>query len=60
VTAAPRATYRLQMHAGFPLARARALVGYLDRLGISHVYSSPLLRARTGSRSAGGCGPGRR
>ncbi|HUF36116.1 MAG TPA: malto-oligosyltrehalose synthase [Gemmatimonadales bacterium] len=44
-----RATYRLQLHAGFPLARARGLVPYLSRLGISHLHCSPLLRARTGS-----------
>ncbi|HEU4628321.1 MAG TPA: alpha-amylase family glycosyl hydrolase, partial [Gemmatimonadaceae bacterium] len=44
-----RATYRLQFHAGFPLAAATALVPYLDRLGVSHVYASPLLRARRGS-----------
>jgi (1->4)-alpha-D-glucan 1-alpha-D-glucosylmutase len=45
----PRATYRLQFTAQFPLAAARELVPYLDRLGVSHVYSSPLLKARTGS-----------
>ena len=44
-----RATYRLQLHAGFPLARARELVPYLSRLGISHLHCSPMLRARTGS-----------
>lgn len=44
-----RATYRVQLHAGFPLARLRALVPYLDRLGVSHVHCSPLLRARRGS-----------
>jgi (1->4)-alpha-D-glucan 1-alpha-D-glucosylmutase len=43
------ATYRLQLHAGFPLSQARALVPYLSGLGISHIHCSPLLRARTGS-----------
>ena len=43
------ATYRLQLHAGFGLAAARRVVPYLARLGVSHVYSSPLLRARPGS-----------
>ncbi|HLY36423.1 MAG TPA: malto-oligosyltrehalose synthase, partial [Candidatus Binatia bacterium] len=43
------ATYRLQLHSGVPLVAARDLVDYLDRLGISHLYSSPLLRARSGS-----------
>ena len=45
----PLSTYRLQFHAGFRFAQARALVAYLRDLGISHVYSSPLLKARTGS-----------
>jgi (1->4)-alpha-D-glucan 1-alpha-D-glucosylmutase len=44
-----RATYRLQLHAGFPLAAARALVPYLSRLGVSHLHCSPMLQARTGS-----------
>jgi (1->4)-alpha-D-glucan 1-alpha-D-glucosylmutase len=44
-----RATYRLQLHAGFPLSRARALVPYLNRLGVSHIHCSPLLQARRGS-----------
>ncbi len=42
-------TYRLQLHAGFRLADARALLDYLDDLGASHLYLSPLLRAREGS-----------
>jgi len=45
----PRATYRLQFHAGFGFAAATALVPYLARLGISHVYASPYLRAQAGS-----------
>lgn len=45
----PVATYRLQFHAGFGFEQARALVPYLDRLGISHVYASPLFRAAPGS-----------
>jgi (1->4)-alpha-D-glucan 1-alpha-D-glucosylmutase len=44
-----RATYRLQLHAGFPLSAARALVPYLSRLGVSHIHSSPVLRSRRGS-----------
>ena len=44
------ATYRIQFNAGFRLADARALVPYLERLGISHVYASPLLAARPGSQ----------
>ncbi len=45
----PRATYRLQFHAGFRFTDATALVPYLAALGISHVYASPYLKARTGS-----------
>ncbi len=43
------ATYRLQLHAGFPLAAAREIVPYLSRLGVSHIHASPLLQARSGS-----------
>jgi (1->4)-alpha-D-glucan 1-alpha-D-glucosylmutase len=45
----PRATYRLQFHAGFRFADAAALAPYLSRLGVSHVYASPYLKARPGS-----------
>ena len=45
----PRATYRLQFHRGFPFEAAFPLAPYFERLGISHVYSSPILKARPGS-----------
>jgi (1->4)-alpha-D-glucan 1-alpha-D-glucosylmutase len=45
----PRATYRLQLHAGFGFRAATELVPYLAALGVSHVYCSPYLRARPGS-----------
>jgi len=45
----PRATYRLQFHAGFDFDAAIAILPYLQRLGVSHVYASPLLSARPGS-----------
>jgi (1->4)-alpha-D-glucan 1-alpha-D-glucosylmutase len=45
----PRATYRLQFRKGFGFDEAAALAPYLARLGISHVYASPWLKARTGS-----------
>ncbi len=45
----PRATYRLQLHRGFTFAQAADIVPYLARLGVSHVYCSPYLRARAGS-----------
>ena len=46
----PRATYRLQLHREFTFADATRLVPYLAALGVSHVYCSPYLRARAGSR----------
>ena len=45
----PRATYRLQFHQDFPFEKGEALAPYLQRLGISHVYASPILTARAGS-----------
>lgn len=45
----PRATMRLQLHKNFTFADATGLVPYLVELGISHVYSSPILTARAGS-----------
>ena len=45
----PVATYRLQFHAGWTLRQATELLPYLQDLGISHVYASPLLQARRGS-----------
>ena len=43
------ATYRVQLNAEFPLARAAEVVPYLERLGVSHLYASPILAARPGS-----------
>ncbi|HEV3182373.1 MAG TPA: malto-oligosyltrehalose synthase [Steroidobacteraceae bacterium] len=45
----PRATYRLQLNAGFTFRDATAIVPYLAALGVSHVYCSPYFRARSGS-----------
>ncbi|WP_114952445.1 malto-oligosyltrehalose synthase [Sphingosinicella terrae] len=45
----PRATYRLQLNRDFTFADAEAIVPYLDRLGISHVYASPVTAAQPGS-----------
>jgi (1->4)-alpha-D-glucan 1-alpha-D-glucosylmutase len=45
----PTATYRLQLHAGFTFDDAAAVVPYLARLGVSHVYLSPSLEAAPGS-----------
>jgi (1->4)-alpha-D-glucan 1-alpha-D-glucosylmutase len=45
----PRATYRLQLHAGFTFADALAAMPYFAELGISHLYLSPILSAAEGS-----------
>ena len=45
----PRATYRVQLNARFTFNDLTAIVPYLARLGISHVYCSPYFRARAGS-----------
>lgn len=43
------ATYRLQLHAGFDLRAAAAVLPYLAQLGVSHVYLSPVLQAAKNS-----------
>ncbi len=45
----PRATYRLQLTPSFTFAEAATLVPHLARLGISHLYLSPILEAVPGS-----------
>src|SRR2546425_5063385 len=45
----PSSTYRLQFHNGFTLADAASLIGYLEELGITDLYASPILKARAGS-----------
>lgn len=44
-----RATVRLQFHREFTLDAAVPLVNYFNQLGISHIYASPILKAREGS-----------
>jgi (1->4)-alpha-D-glucan 1-alpha-D-glucosylmutase len=46
---APRATMRLQFHAGFTFADAQTLLPYFAALGVSHLYASPITTARPGS-----------
>lgn len=46
---AHRCTYRVQLHAGFTFDDAAAIVADLDRLGVSHLYCSPILQAEAGS-----------
>jgi (1->4)-alpha-D-glucan 1-alpha-D-glucosylmutase len=45
----PRATYRLQFSPAFTFTDAQALLDYLDDLGISDCYASPIFQACTGS-----------
>lgn len=46
----PRATYRLQCHKDFGFEDIARIAEYLARLGISHIYASPWLKARPGSQ----------
>ncbi|CAN7614863.1 malto-oligosyltrehalose synthase [Variovorax sp. LjRoot290] len=48
-TLVPRATYRLQFHKDFGFDDAIRILPYLARLGVSHIYCSPIQRARAGS-----------
>lgn len=45
----PVSTYRLQLTEQFTLDDAAAQVPYLARLGVTHLYLSPILRAAPGS-----------
>ena len=45
----PGATYRLQLHADFTLRDALGVLDYLQALGITDLYLSPIFEARPGS-----------
>jgi (1->4)-alpha-D-glucan 1-alpha-D-glucosylmutase len=45
----PRATYRIQARGTVRFHDIRKLIPYLEGLGVSHVYLSPILHARRGS-----------
>ncbi len=45
----PVATYRLQLSSDFGISDAAHVARYLRRLGISHVYASPVFKSRRGS-----------
>jgi (1->4)-alpha-D-glucan 1-alpha-D-glucosylmutase len=45
----PRSTYRLQLRKDFGFEKAADIAPYLARLGVSHLYASPWLKARPGS-----------
>ena len=46
---APSSTYRVQLSARFTLDDVAAQVPYFARLGVSHVYLSPIYTSRPGS-----------
>lgn len=45
----PVATYRVQLNKNFGFAELEGIVPYLSGLGVSHVYASPIFKARAGS-----------
>lgn len=45
----PRATYRVQLNAHFGFRQLAQILDYLNDLGISDIYASPVFRARPGS-----------
>lgn len=45
----PTATYRIQLRDGVDFARVTDLLPYLGRLGVSHLYLSPIFAAQGGS-----------
>ncbi len=45
----PRSTYRVQVRPGFGLAATAGLAGYLADLGVTHLYTAPVLGATPGS-----------
>ena len=44
-----RCTYRVQLRPGFGFREVAGIVGYLARLGVTHLYTSPYLAAAPGS-----------
>ena len=45
----PSGTYRVQVRPEFPLKATAELADYLADLGVSHLYTAPLLTATPGS-----------
>ncbi|GIF17638.1 (1-_4)-alpha-D-glucan 1-alpha-D-glucosylmutase [Actinoplanes tereljensis] len=46
----PSGTYRVQVRPDFPLSAAAELADYLADLGVSHLYTAPILTATPGSQ----------
>ncbi len=49
MNATPLATYRLQISPQFDFAACSNVLHYLKELGVSHIYASPIFKARPGS-----------
>lgn len=49
IAAKPVATYRVQLNRNFNFNHLKELVPYLAKLGISHIYASPIFQAKQGS-----------
>ncbi|MDR0373402.1 MAG: malto-oligosyltrehalose synthase [Nitrososphaerota archaeon] len=45
----PTATYRIQLNQNFTFSHLKAIVPYLNKLGISHIYASPIFQAEAES-----------
>ena len=45
----PISTYRVQLHSGFGFVDLQRLAGYLSDLGVTDLYTSPILKACAGS-----------
>jgi (1->4)-alpha-D-glucan 1-alpha-D-glucosylmutase len=45
----PIVTYRLQFTPAFGFKEAQSIIAYLDALGISDIYASPIFKAKAGS-----------
>jgi (1->4)-alpha-D-glucan 1-alpha-D-glucosylmutase len=46
----PRATYRIQLSPAFGFREVEEILDYLDELGVSDIYASPVLQARPASQ----------
>lgn len=49
ITKIPDSSYRIQFNKEFTFNQATEIIPYLKKLGISHVYASPLLLPKSGS-----------
>ncbi len=45
----PLCTYRVQLTPSFGFNACREILSYLEQLGVSHVYASPIFSSRPGS-----------